>query len=849
MSLERRAAAGAAWSFVATSSERLIGFAVFALILHFVPVADVGLVAIGTMLVDLANVIAVAGVAERVVGDRRRDRSVEMSSFWAHVLIAAGLSLLLLLLAPLAGRVYHEVRLVWVMRALSVIVMLNTLVVVPIATLTRDLRYREVGIMSVSATLVGALSAIPWAMLGYGAIALVVQRIAGVVFFVVALLFVTRWRPTIRTTRAETVDALRFCVPLIGSSMVDYLSRTGFTLVAGLRMSVVSLGYFRVAQRLSEVLQEVVMTSIGRIFLPLFVSIGDDPARRYQVACRIVSMMSIMVIGAFAISGAISTPLIVTMFGARLHPAAPVYAILSFLAPYIVISAFLRPLLISIGRNRELMYISLINAVTTGAVGFLVVPYGLTAMSAALVVRGFLALGVMAPFIRLAVTGPIAPLFGYLATPLLAGAASRVATWNIERLPMLQHLPTLTLLILDGAAAALVYVLVLLVLSRSRSLDVVRVFGRLMSTRLSRAGAGPASPPPAPPPPVHATSSRHATQPDHSDDAPALSVMLATRDRPEMLARTLESFTALVAPEGGWELLVVDNGSAAPTQALLARYLHRLPLTVLEQNSPGKSRALNRAVELVRGELVVLTDDDVLPEADWLVRLRQAALDHPAASYFGGTILPCWSAPPPRWLDAGSVHFGMLFALLERGSGPCDYREVYGPNMAVRRSVFVSGHRFSTGIGPDATTVLYPMGSEWDFNRRLHREGHQGWFVSEARVRHIIRTEQVTEKWVLQRAYRNGLGTGLIDPPSLTQAAVALRGVSMQLSLRLLLFSLISALLRPLPPSRYRLHWLFKEQWFKGLAAAIRGRPEQRPAVRDAAGLGGMLDATDREPG
>lgn len=334
-----------------------------------------------------------------------------------------------------------------------------------------------------------------------------------------------------------------------------------------------------------------------------------------------------------------------------------------------------------------------------------------------------------------------------------------------------------------------------------------------------------------------------------SADTPALSVILATRDRPEMLARTLESFTALVAPEDGWELLVVDNGSAAPTQALLTQYLHRLPLTILEQASPGKSRALNRAVELVRGELVVLTDDDVLPEPDWLVRLQQAALDHPAASYFGGTILPCWSGPLPRWLDAGFVHFGILFALLERRSGPCDYREVYGPNMAVRRSVFMSGHRFSTAIGPDATTALYPMGSEWDFNLRLHQHGHQGWFVGEARVQHIIRIEQITENWVLQRAYRNGLGTGLIDPPSLTRAAVALRGVSIWLSLRLLLFRLISTCLRPLPPSRYRLYWLFKDRWFKGLAAAIRSRPTERLATQDESGIEAMLDAPDREPG
>lgn len=328
----------------------------------------------------------------------------------------------------------------------------------------------------------------------------------------------------------------------------------------------------------------------------------------------------------------------------------------------------------------------------------------------------------------------------------------------------------------------------------------------------------------------------------------AVSVVLATRDRPEHLARTLESFVALIAPEGGWQLLIVDNGSNGTTGALLRRHLDRLPLTILDEPSPGKSRALNRAIGLIRGDLVVLTDDDVLPEPDWLVRLQQAALAHPDAGYFGGTILPAWSAPPPRWLNERAVDFGVLFALLQRRSGPCDYREVYGPNMAVRRSIFLAGYRFSAAIGPDGSNVMYPMGSEWEFNRRLHQDGYLGRFVADARVRHIIRSEQVTEAWVLQRAYRSGLGTGLIDAPSLTAGRLLLNGVSVQLYFRLLLFRLMARVMTPLPPSARRLYWLFKDRWFAGLAAAMKSRSDHRPVPRGRTLAAAMADAADPPP-
>ncbi|HUZ62850.1 MAG TPA: hypothetical protein VMU82_03960 [Acetobacteraceae bacterium] len=62
MTLARRAAGGALWSFGATVAERALGFAVFAVILRFVRPADVGLVALGSALTDLANLVAAGGV-------------------------------------------------------------------------------------------------------------------------------------------------------------------------------------------------------------------------------------------------------------------------------------------------------------------------------------------------------------------------------------------------------------------------------------------------------------------------------------------------------------------------------------------------------------------------------------------------------------------------------------------------------------------------------------------------------------------------------------------------------------------------------------------------------------------
>lgn len=246
----------------------------------------------------------------------------------------------------------------------------------------------------------------------------------------------------------------------------------------------------------------------------------------------------------------------------------------------------------------------------------------------------------------------------------------------------------------------------------------------------------------------------------HAACAPAVTVVFATRNRAAALAPVLECFTALKAPEGGWKLVVVDNGSSDGTSNLLRAYADRLPLTALSEPHPGKNRALNTALPHFEGALIVLTDDDVLPQPDWLPRLQQAALDHPEASLFGGTVLPHWSRPRPAWLTESAVPFSVLYAQQKRKAGPCCCDAIFGPNMAVRSSVFEAGHRFSERVGPDESQRMYAMGGETEFLRRVEAAGYTGWFVPEAVVGHIIRPEQLDEAWILQRAYRYGIGEG-----------------------------------------------------------------------------------------
>jgi GT2 family glycosyltransferase len=221
---------------------------------------------------------------------------------------------------------------------------------------------------------------------------------------------------------------------------------------------------------------------------------------------------------------------------------------------------------------------------------------------------------------------------------------------------------------------------------------------------------------------------------------------------PAMLARLKE----LELPAGAsLQIIAVDNDSSDATHAILQAASAELPLTVLQHRERGKNRALNAGLEHARGELVVLTDDDVLPDRRWLVELQRAAAENPDRQVFGGHIVPHWPSPPPRWVIE-KTPLGVTYALTDQSlpAGEVFPGLIWGANMMVRRSVFDAGLRFNEGIGPSAGQ--YTMGSETEFNLRAHELGYRCGFVPGAVVQHIIRPRQLERDWVIQRAYRFG---------------------------------------------------------------------------------------------
>jgi|RhiMetdeSRZDD1v2_1073273.scaffolds.fasta_scaffold69199_3 glycosyltransferase involved in cell wall biosynthesis len=232
-----------------------------------------------------------------------------------------------------------------------------------------------------------------------------------------------------------------------------------------------------------------------------------------------------------------------------------------------------------------------------------------------------------------------------------------------------------------------------------------------------------------------------------------VSVIFATRNRADLLADTLRELERQDTAGLTWEVIVVDNGSTDRTPEVLRAAASVLPLVHLVEPAPGKNRALNRALQITRGELLVFTDDDVIPDRRWIAEMVAAARRWPKHPIFGGQIVPSFPPGTPAWLK-GHRFNGTAYARfnLPQGEGPME-KLPFGPNFMVRAATMRTV-RYNEEIGPLGED--YVSGSETELLLRLTREGHRMVYVPTAIVGHVVRPNQVSVDWLLGRSYRLG---------------------------------------------------------------------------------------------
>lgn len=247
---------------------------------------------------------------------------------------------------------------------------------------------------------------------------------------------------------------------------------------------------------------------------------------------------------------------------------------------------------------------------------------------------------------------------------------------------------------------------------------------------------------------------------------PLASVVIPTRDRRAVLARTLEALAAQEHAEGLFDVVVAVNASTDDTLEYLeaARWPFKLRVVVLDR--PGAALARNEGARASVAPLIIFLDDDIQP----CPRFVRAHLDA------HGTTLPALDASPVVGIGYLPTHLQPeqdRFAITLRGWWEAMFDRMREPGHRFSWMDLLSGNcsvgrRSFTAVGGFETSLR--CHEDYELGYRLIEHGCRfvfvedaaGWHADETRVERACRRkreEGIADAWIAE--HHPELRTGL----------------------------------------------------------------------------------------
>lgn len=480
-----RGAGFAAVGFILSQALTLVAYLALA---RLATPSDFGEFAAAAIVVSAGLMFTESGMLAALI--HRRDRLEEAASTAVVATAVAGLlfALLALAVAPLVGLIFDSRRIATLSAALSGLLLLRSLPIVPEALLQRRFSFLRRMVVEPAQAIAFGVAAIIATSNDLGPWGLVIGFYASAIADVLLSWLLVRWRPRMRLVSFRMWrELIGYGRHILVSGIVLRVREEMPTLLLGAFVNTASLGQFQYAQRVASTPFGLLLSAAAFVVFPAFARISEQPERFKSAFLRslrtyasLTFLMSCLLV-AFGISS------VVLLFGEVWYAAGEATMVLGFATIASSLAALAAEAFKAGGRPDVLVPAHSISAIAGTVAMVALLPLGLVGVSAGIAIGA--AAGGLYQYARLR------QLFGIDAREMIAqlwptglAAVSMIAVMlPIDRLlldpPSHSTLTGFLLLGAEVGAAIAIFIGVLAAVSPSTYRETVDAISRARKRR------------------------------------------------------------------------------------------------------------------------------------------------------------------------------------------------------------------------------------------------------------------------------------------------------------------------------------------------------------------------------
>lgn len=475
------------WSYLFTTG----GYAITA-ILTFVLAAilsprEFGVLTMALVWVSLALVLLQHGPTVAVIQQDDITEDHANAAFWATMAGAVGFCLIFAAIAPIWAAVNGLPELTPVCLALTPMVLITALNVIPDALQRRRMQMRGIAIRVLTANLTGGIAGVTCAVAGLGVWSLVVQQVSTPAVYGTMLWLMTGWRPRFRgPIRQQLRDIRNTSLHTYAGAFGSFLSSRTDVVLMGLFFGPVVIGLYRFAARFAEMVVDLTARGLHQVSLPHLARHGSDKDGFARELGRLMHGVAVLAYPMLGIVAGVAEPLVL-FIGDQWAEAAEPLRLLCIVSAIVVLAALFEPAMQAAQRPGVTAVFAWTTTIASGVAIFLAARVSINGgtsqqlMAAAwsmLAVQAGIVLVMGYVIFRRVLRVPMAPVLVAGVPGTLSGVVAAFASAGAYALvdPALNKFFALAV---SGTAGVLVAGTVLLALDREVRARVFRIARRL----------------------------------------------------------------------------------------------------------------------------------------------------------------------------------------------------------------------------------------------------------------------------------------------------------------------------------------------------------------------------------
>ncbi len=350
-SFREKTISGVAWSLASQFGSQAVQLIIGVILARLLTPEDFGLIAMVFVLTGYANLYSGFGFDQALVHRQDITSRHYDSVFWLNIAIGILLTLLFIAAAGTIAKFYRQPELTQLTTIIAFNFIFGALKIVPNAVLRKNLDFRKLALINLSALLVSGMVGITMAMYGYGVWSLVCQSLLFSGLLSVFLWCVCAWKPGWHFSYAALKDLWKYSINLAGFTTINYWERNADNLLIGKLLGHSSLGIYSRAYSIMLMPLNLISRGISKVMFPALSQIQNNKPRVANVYLRTTRMIALITFPMMAGLLMTADHFVLVLFGSHWQEMIPIVQCFSIVGMLQSIGAFNGNIYLSQGRS------------------------------------------------------------------------------------------------------------------------------------------------------------------------------------------------------------------------------------------------------------------------------------------------------------------------------------------------------------------------------------------------------------------------------------------------------------------------------------------------------------------